>query len=277
MRWLLASMAIAAGPLAAQAPVGPIEVMVVGTYHFDSPNLDLVNAKVDDVLKPARQEQLEQLSTALAAFRPTKVMVERIAKTADLSDPRFADFTTADLGRDRDERIQVAYRLAKRLGHERVYAIDEQSGPGEPDYFPFDKVTAWAKSNGAQGQIDASLEEVQALVAETERLQQTGTIADALLAINRPERSATDQTFYYKMLALGDSQTQPGADLNAMWYLRNAKIFAKLMLVAEPGDRVLVVYGSGHNYWLRHFAATAPGYRNVDPSPYLEKAARPSR
>ena len=59
-----------------------------------------------------------------------------------------------------------------------------------------------------------------------------------------------------------------------MWYLRNAKIFAKLMTVARPGDRVLIVYGSGHNYWLRHFASTTPGYRNVDPTPYLTRAAR---
>lgn len=57
-----------------------------------------------------------------------------------------------------------------------------------------------------------------------------------------------------------------------MWCLRNAKILAKLQQVAKPGDRILVVYGMGHNYWLRHFAKTVRGYRNVDPTPYLEKA-----
>jgi hypothetical protein len=57
-----------------------------------------------------------------------------------------------------------------------------------------------------------------------------------------------------------------------MWYLRNAKIFGKLMTVTNPGDRVLVVYGSGHNYWLRHFATETPGFRNVDPRPFLHKA-----
>ena len=73
------------------------------------------------------------------------------------------------------------------------------------------------------------------------------------------------------MLGLGDTEQQPGADLNAYWDLRNAKIFAKLMTVAKPGDRILVVYGAGHNYWLRHFAGTVPGYRNVDPAPYLSR------
>jgi hypothetical protein len=30
------------------------------------------------------------------------------------------------------------------------------------------------------------------------------------------------------LLAFGDQKEQPGADLNAAWYLRNARIFAKL-------------------------------------------------
>ena len=76
------------------------------------------------------------------------------------------------------------------------------------------------------------------------------------------------------MLSIGDTEQQPGAEFNAMWYLRNAKIFAKLMTVAEPGDRILVVYGAGHAYWLRHFASETPGFTNVDPAPYLQIAAQ---
>lgn len=279
MRWIIGLVAmLSSGQLAANEPQAqPIEVMVLGTYHFDSPGLDLVNTKVDDVLKPSRQKELEALSLALAEFRPTKIVVERVAKTPTLLDHRYAEFTPADLAKNRDERYQIAYRLASRLGHKTVYAIDEDPGPGEPDYFPFDKVVAWAKANGAESKVDAALAEVKAQVAETERLQTTGSIAGVLAVINRPERTEADQTFYYKVLALGDTEAQPGADLNAMWYLRNAKIFAKLMTVAKPGDRVLIVYGSGHNYWLRHFAKTAPGYRNVDPTPFLKKAAKASR
>jgi hypothetical protein len=54
-----------------------------------------------------------------------------------------------------------------------------------------------------------------------------------------------------------------------MWYLRNAKMFSKLTLIARPGDRVLVLVGAGHAYWLRHFVETTPGFRLADPRPYL--------
>ena len=94
-----------------------------------------------------------------------------------------------------------------------------------------------------------------------------------LIRYNDPSTPMGGQDSYYSLLRLGDGNEQPGADLNAMWYLRNAKIFAKLINVAKPGDRILVVYGAGHGYWLRHFASTTPGYSSVDVRPYLEKAA----
>lgn len=71
------------------------------------------------------------------------------------------------------------------------------------------------------------------------------------------------------MLGFGDALSQPGAELNAGWYERNAKIFAKLMMVAKPGDRIVIVYGAGHAYWLRHFIENTPGFQLVDPAPYL--------
>jgi hypothetical protein len=92
--------------------------------------------------------------------------------------------------------------------------------------------------------------------------------------MNAPGSTLTGMDSYYGILTIGDKDNQAGADLNAAWYLRNAKIFGKLMQVAKPGAkepaRVLVVYGGGHGFWLRHFASYTPGYRNVDVMPYLK-------
>jgi len=269
----LATPSIAALPETA----APIDVMVLGTYHMDNPGLDLANVKADDVLKPQRQKELEALSAALAEFKPTKIMVERIARTPELLDHRYAEFTAADLGTNRDERYQVAYRLAHRLGMKNVYAIDEDPDAAEPDYFPFGKVVEWAKANGRESQLNAELDKAKGEVAQIEQLQAEGSVAHVLASMNRPEKAEHDQGWYYGVLHYGDTDKQPGAELNAYWYMRNAKIFAKLMTVAKPGDRILVVYGAGHNYWLRHFAKTAPGFVNVDPTPYLQKADAASR
>ncbi len=274
MQLMIAAMAAMlgiTGQASAQA-AQPIEVMVVGTYHFDNPGLDLNNPKVDDVLKPQRQRELEAMAAAIAAFQPTKIMLERVAKNPDLVDPNFPGFTPADLTKQRDERVQIGYRIANRLGHRIVYAIDEQPSAGEPDYFPFGKLVEWAKANEAEDRLDALMAKGAGVAKRTEELQ-AATIPAALAEVNRAEKTKEGQGFYYEALAIGDTEQQPGAELNAMWYLRNAKIFAKLMKVSAPGDRVLVIYGSGHNYWLRHFAETTPGYVNVDPTSYLQQAA----
>ena len=259
-------------PASAQAAAA-VQVMVLGTYHFDNPGLDLNNIKADDVLKPQRQKELEALAAALATFRPTKIMVERVVKEAGLADPRYATFKPEDLHENRDERVQVGYRLAHLLGHRTVFGIDEQPAEGEPDYFPFGKVDEWAKANDRGAALEALMGKAKAIAAEMESRQRRQSIPEMLLHDNSPAAEAESQGFYYALLEFGGTDAQVGADLNAMWYLRNAKIFAKLMKAAAPGDRILVVYGSGHNYWLRHFARTMPGYENIDPVPILAKAA----
>ena len=56
---------------------------------------------------------------------------------------------------------------------------------------------------------------------------------------------------------------------NAAWYQRNAKIFAKLMQIVQPDDRILVIFGSGHSFWLRHFVQNTPGFQLIEPGDYL--------
>ena len=46
-----------AGPPGAPG-VAPIEVVVLGTFHFDNPGLDYASVQVDDVLAPTRQAQI---------------------------------------------------------------------------------------------------------------------------------------------------------------------------------------------------------------------------
>lgn len=267
-------LAAVAGLLFAPPPVAAsndIEVMVLGTWHFANHNRDLHNVSSDDVRAPARQRELEAVAAALAEFRPTKVMIEKVAPAVDLIDPDYAAFTPALLRTERSERFQLGYRLAHALGLARVQAIDEQAGPGEPDYFPYGQVADYAQAHGSAALLQDAHAQTRSLLEAFNRRQASATLAELLLEANRPSFMAGIDP-YYRMLRIGDTERQPGAELNAMWYLRNAKIFAKLATGAEPGDRILVIYGAGHVYWLRHFAAETPGFRNVDPAPFLERA-----
>lgn len=270
---ILAAVAALVLPTAAVAQTPepePVEVMILGTYHFGNPGQDLHNARVDPVTTPDKQAQLEAVAEGLARFRPTAIAVERVAPDqTTLLDPRFPAFTPADLLTNPDERTQIAYRLAHRLGLTRVYAIDEQDREGQPSYFPFEDVQAWAQAHDRMDDLGAMHAEVAAMMADLERRQSSETVGQLLAAFNAPERVASDQGFYARLMAFGAGDEQPGAFLNGRWYTRNAMIFARLMQVARPGDRIVVVYGAGHGFWLRQMVETMPGFQLVEPNDYL--------
>jgi Family of unknown function (DUF5694) len=261
----LGGVAIAAEP--------PVEVMVLGAYHFGNPGQDVNNIQVDSVLVPKKQAELDALARALLTFRPTKVMVERESDAPDFAMQAYSEFTLEKLKTIANEADQIGYRVAHLAGLKIVHGIDEQPRYGEPDYFPYNAMQDVAKQHGQTGVIDTANLPVKAFLTQFEADQKTKSVADLLIGVNTYPIYTTIAV-EYSYLKIGDKDDQAGADLNAMWYLRNAKIFAKLMQVAKPGDRVLVVYGAGHNYWLRHFATETPGYKFVDPVPYL-KAVKP--
>lgn len=280
IKWFAPLAAIVAVP--AHASEGeavesePIEVMVLGVYHFANPGLDVVNIEVDDVLAPKRQREIEVLVDTLAEWEPTRIAVENQAPAPELL---VADYAKTDelLATDRNESIQLGYRLAKRMGHSAVYGYDERPDEDEPDYFPMGKVQAFAQENGGMELLGSLFAEVQAMSAEEEAQLPEQSIAESLLKHNDTVRvDALHDRLYYSMLKIGNGDQQPGAELNAFWYMRNAKMFAKIDMIAKPGDRVLVIAGSGHAMWLKHFVRRMPGYQLVEALPYVERAAERS-
>lgn len=267
---LIAFVSLGGGAIAAEPQV---EVMVLGAYHFGNPGQDVNNVEVDSVLTPEKQKQLDAVAKALLTFKPTRVMVERESDAPDFAMQAYTEFTPEKLKTAANEADQIGYRVAHMAGLKIVHGIDEQPKYGEPDYFPYSAMQDVAKQHGQTGVIDTANLPVKAFLTQFEADQKTKTVADLLIGVNSYPIYTTIAV-EYSYLKIGDKNDQAGADLNAMWYLRNAKIFGKLMQVAKPGDRVLVVYGAGHNYWLRHFATETPGYKFVDPVPYL-KAVKP--
>lgn len=266
----LTALVLPTAVLAQTPEPAPVEVMILGTYHFDNPGQDIHNARIDSVLTPDKQAQLEAVAEGLARFRPTAVAVERIAADqSTMLDHRYPRFAPADLLTNADERVQIGYRLAHRLGLTRVYAIDEQEGEGEPTYFPFEAVQEWVQANGRAEDLNAMHAIIGARVADLEQRQRTQDVGSVLAFMNGPESAAEDKAFHYALMQFGAGDSQPGAVLNGRWFTRNAEIFARLMQAAEPGDRIVVVYGAGHASWLRDMVQNTPGFRLVEPDDYL--------
>lgn len=259
MRNTLAMLLIAttsvATPAAAQNDA-PAEVMVLGTFHFH---------KVSDsttILAPERQAQIRAVVRSLAEFRPTKTAVEEIRADADRLDSLYTAYRSGRHEITRNERQQLGFRLADRLGHERLYSIDykhdwpmesvvdhaEKHQPWFTDYW--EDWMDWAEEMALQVPDDVS-------------------ISERLRMWNHPDTLALMHGRYMRAAEVGTDSGYVGANFVAEWYRRNIYIFANLTGIANPGDRIIVIIGSGHAPTLRRFVAAHPRMKLIDPLDYL--------
>ncbi len=252
-------------PASAQPSAEPVRVLVLGSYHFSNPGLDRTNVRADDVLAPRRQAEVVALARVLATFDPTVVATER-QTDPPYADPGWEGFPDSVYTFARDEAIQIGYRVAQFAGADRVYAIDERSSDDEPGYFPYPSVERLAQAQGRAAELQA-LSSSPDEVAAFQAAQDTSSIPELLLA-----EQADDDQFYWDVLTFGAGEDQPGPELAAYWFLRNAKIFNKLAQVTAPGDRVVLVFGSGHGAWLREMVRRTSGYELEPAEPYLRAA-----
>lgn len=247
-----------------------VQVMVLGTYHFIASTSDVISLESKSVLAPDPQAQLARISDSLAAFNPTHVVVERQTAAPEYIDPNYAAYGPEMLGKNENERVQLGYRLANQAKLTVVHGIDEQPSDGEPDYFPFGKLQKHAIETGQKAEFEAFLASrrdiVETAFSSTEHLP----LADRLIDVNAGPLS--EPGFYYEISQFDRGEDQAAAELQAYWFMRNAKIFSKLRNVTEAGDRVVVVYGAGHKFWLEHLVENTPGFTKIDPVPYLEAA-----
>ncbi|HYW10938.1 MAG TPA: DUF5694 domain-containing protein, partial [Longimicrobium sp.] len=97
-----------------------------------------------------------------------------------------------------------------------------------------------------------------------------GILADANSA-----KADSMHGWYLVMATIGRDSVYKGAEEVASWYTRNLYIFANIARVATPGERVLVIMGSGHGTLLRQFIDESPDLELVSAEPYLARFTGP--
>ena len=261
-------------PVHAQAPSQePIEVMLLGTVHLDNPGRDLNNPQVSDVLAPQKQKELQALRDSLAQFQPTKIGIEIRREHQAAVDSLYdafqggrmdSSFAVGDFTSVRSEQYQIGFRMAKRLTHERIYAVD---------YFEvgmnFDEVIAYAKENDPAFLKHMKGFRSGSLMTTIDSLLQNETLGSLYRFLNRPSTVSQFRAPNTRVATVGEDSTYVGADVVAQYHKRNLRIFANIEDVADPGDRILVIFGAGHLPYLRPLIKASPQMEFVDPLDYL--------
>ena len=239
-------------------------VLIVGVFHMANPGRDMFNLQVDDVLEPRRQKELSELAEMLKKFQPTKIALESPAGSEKIQ-RQYQDYLAENYSLTRSESDQIGFRLGKELGHKHVYGIDIQGD------FPFDPVAQFAKKNGKEELLNGLISQVPKEIEAMSRILSKGTISDLLRYINQDEHVRRDHEFYMSMAQFAGNGEYPGPDLLAAWYQRNIRIYSNLRgIIDSPEDRVLVIYGSGHLFWLERDVLDSPDLELVRLSDYAK-------
>ncbi|HRK20670.1 MAG TPA: DUF5694 domain-containing protein [Fimbriimonadaceae bacterium] len=255
--------------LAAPPPEQPV-VMVLGTYHMNNPGMDAVKVTQRDTLGADRQKEIAELLSRLAKFKPTKILVEAEPARQAVLDQRFKDFLAGKHELLASEVEQVGFRLAKTFALSGLTGVDYKSD------MDFGKVLNFAAQNGMSEfaqRVGRLFEEVGKLMTELDRKH---TVSELLAFHNDPELSRQGHSLYLDFLAVGKGDQHPGADLVAGWYRRNMVIAERIRANLAPGDRALVIYGSGHAYLLNHFLRDCGRVSVEEAKKYLPRPPRVS-
>ena len=243
-----------------QSKIKPTPVMFLGTYHMSNPGMDAFNLQSDDVLAPKRQAEM-------ATFQPTIIAIEAPFNDS-LTLARFQEYLTGELSLRKNETEQIGFRLAKILGHQKIYPIDVTSNLEMGDMQQV--IAADPARHGAR------MAEVQELgngaIALMGKWLKEGSVMNMLYQMNRPEFHDLNYELYLRIsLPTVQGDNYAGADFVGQWHHRNLKIMSNLHQIGfTPEDRILVVFGQGHVPLFQRIAEDSPWFKVVDVLPYLK-------
>lgn len=268
--------AVAPAPVANEQPPtgfpavcqpGEVEVMLLGTYHFEGSTNDAVQTPAADVLSERRQAELEELSGRLARWAPDQIAVEWPFSFADSTTAIYQRYASTGTTQSRNEVVQIGFRLARRLGHATVHPIDHQMPIGNDSIEPLHARRPEFK------QRQDSLLAVLRTRADSIALWQRGTTLIEHLRDANSEHGLSGGNslgMFGSLLAAGEGANRGGPQLIARWYERNIIMVHNLTRVLRPGTRrVLVVVGSGHVPAMRNILHESPDFCPVSSLPYL--------
>jgi len=245
-------------------PKEQAKVLVVGTFHFDYPGLDAHKTSDEDkidVLKEPKKSEVTELVNYIKKFNPNKIAIEAFENWN--ATEKLNQYKNGDHRDKRDERFQLAMRIAKELELDTLYAIDASTMAEDLEKMDSSYTNALFKDFDFQSE-DVYHQYVKDWLGNEDKIIPKVNLLEYFKHIN----SKASHQYGYGAYLVGDFKldNERGPDiLSVWWYNRNLRIFRKLQLITEnSNDRILLVFGNGHAAVLRQFLEASPEYEFVE-------------
>lgn len=243
------------------------KVLIVGSFHFDYPNLDAHKTEKSDqvdILSPKTAKEVTELVEYIKKFKPTKIAIEAWPKWN--ANQKLKEYNEGKYRDKRDERYQLAMRIANGLKINEIFSIDASSiyddlekkyGKQDSAYF-----NAISKDYDFQSN-DAISNQYTAFFKSTEP-KNFKSILESFKYMNSKEF----HQYEYGAYLTGDFKLRDhdGADmLSLYWYNRNLRMFRNIQNIPHNAEeRILVLVGNGHASVLRQLFTSSPEFDYVE-------------
>ena len=267
------------------------KIMLLGTFHFENHGVDRYKPHVGfDAFSERRQAEIAEVVERLAGFRPTKIAVERRPQDQEEIDQKYSAYLEDRFELPGDEVYQLGFRLARRLGHDRVHCVNAWGRYYEPAI----DIEAYVREHGLDREYlnnvlsphtpeaYAGEHDQEHLLSQWEprfeelygywdQLKTQVSLREILVRTNAEELIVKGHGHYLvDRFKAGVNGEYPGVDWVTAWYNRNLRIFANLQRIAKsPEERILLIIGGGHLAILRHCVLASPEYDLVEVHEYL--------
>lgn len=243
------------------------KVLVVGSFHFDYPNLDAHKTEKGDqvdVLSPKTAKEVTELINYIKKFKPTKIAIEAWPNWN--ANQKLKEYKEGKHTNKRDERYQIAMRMAKELNLNELYSIDAnsilddlQEKFGKKDSLYFQNLSA-----GYDFLSDDSISKQYNDFFKSTEPKNFKSLLEMFKFMNSKEY----HQYEYGAYLSGDFKLREhdGADMLALyWYNRNLRMFRNIQEIPHNyEDRILVIVGNGHASVLRQLFTSSPEFDYIE-------------
>lgn len=245
------------------------ELLIMGSFHFKDQGLDDFKVKYPiNIKEEKRQIELLKIVDLIAEkYAPTKVAVEYKKSKQNRLDSLYKLYLEGKYKLPKNEAYQIGFRLAKKLNHDRVYAVDVQG-----KYYSnvtnetFQKKQKYfiGKASPEQLQREMNFGKLYNQVYENEdKSKLEMQLLNYFHYLNDPKRISWGHGQYLTgSFKLAEKNDYYGPDMSTKWYNRNLRIFSNLLQIDNPGkDKIFLIIGSGHLPILDFLAKSSPDFK----------------
>lgn len=243
-----------------------INVILIGTYHFNNPGFDQGKVKERNILEKSNQESLEKITDKIVKrYKPSKVFVEYyFSDKANLNrmfslykqEKPYYNLDTISKAKDfykrfyaENEIFQFGFRLSKKAGNDLIYAMDYDKVS-----LRFDKIKAKIEESNL-----LKFEEYQTKIKEMEEsinsCVSSSTLEEVWKCLNQPNVYQTNKGLYIEFLnRISQEPDFFGSELVSNWYKRNLIMFSNIQNQVTGSDKnIVVIAGVGHAAMFEEF------------------------